>query len=831
MSASRGKLVLTAVVALFLCALVILFSKPIFSGKALSAPDAPLSEIAFAQRDFPALAAGGWQTGQLGASYPLSNLTPRRLLLPVLTPEHYLLWGYVADNVQLYLATLLLLRILGVSWVTSLIGALAMAFSTHTFTLISAGHTSKSGMMPFAVLTFASLHLAITKRSLFWFALTGVAVGTGLAEHADVMFMFCLLAAAYGLFLFVRESLGAGFRSISVKTISGAVLAVVITVAVALPMMMFLVKQAKPDRMSNVQASGGDERENAWVFATNWSLPPEEILEFFVPGIFGLETGSPDAPYWGRTGQTLDWNRTHQGLRNLRQHGLYLGVLQLMFALTVTICALRKKCGDGNRPHILFWSGAWLVCVLLTLGRYGPLYRILYSGIPYASTFRCPIKFMHLVEVSTVVLFAFGLDRFLSFAAARPESGNTRKNTGTKTYSTESPAIAFIFAGMAILGMVIATLDKSQLFARLADMGFADSSTKLMMHLLGALLRSSFLFVVAGLVFWSARRWQGHPRLAGALPLIVALIVALDMVSAAFPYVRVENTSFMHTRNLLVDYLHGEQELSRVACPANDPLSQQLQTSLFPLFGIQTLGQLTDSSIEQALREYYASLERNPLRFWELGNAGYVFGPREALAPLIRRPAFQPALGIGLTLGADQQPQFVDAPLAQAPYLLLRNRSALPRALVYHNLEAVDGSTVLNRLAETNWNPGQTLLVEGLGDLRKITGGDPEPAKITEYKDTIVHVKAETRSEGVLLLNDRYNANWEVQVNGRNAQLLQCNGVMRGVRVPMGQVDVTFTYRRPYIVPVIIKCTALAGVLLWGLVICFLYLRPGGVRT
>ena len=49
----------------------------------------------------------------------------------------------------------------------------------------------------------------------------------------------------------------------------------------------------------------------------------------------------------------------------------------------------------------------------------------------------------------------------------------------------------------------------------------------------------------------------------------------------------------------------------------------------------------------------------------------------------------------------------------------------------------------------------------------------------------------------VLLLNDRFDPNWHVRVDGRPAVLLRCNFLMRGVYLTPGAHTVDFTYQPP----------------------------------
>ena len=49
----------------------------------------------------------------------------------------------------------------------------------------------------------------------------------------------------------------------------------------------------------------------------------------------------------------------------------------------------------------------------------------------------------------------------------------------------------------------------------------------------------------------------------------------------------------------------------------------------------------------------------------------------------------------------------------------------------------------------------------------------------------------------MLLLNDKYDPNWKVTVNGRPETLLRCNYIMRGVAVQPGEQTVEFRFQPP----------------------------------
>jgi uncharacterized membrane protein YfhO len=68
-------------------------------------------------------------------------------------------------------------------------------------------------------------------------------------------------------------------------------------------------------------------------------------------------------------------------------------------------------------------------------------------------------------------------------------------------------------------------------------------------------------------------------------------------------------------------------------------------------------------------------------------------------------------------------------------------------------------------------------------------------------------------------LNDKYDPNWKVTVDGKPATLLRCNYIMRGVEVPAGDHQVEFRFAPPvtglYVsLAAIIIAVGLTGVLI-----------------
>ena len=156
----------------------------------------------------------------------------------------------------------------------------------------------------------------------------------------------------------------------------------------------------------------------------------------------------------------------------------------------------------------------------------------------------------------------------------------------------------------------------------------------------------------------------------------------------------------------------------------------------------------------------------------------------------------------------------MQVPLEKASYVLLLNKGALPRAVVYYAWEGVEEGSELKRLADPSWNPWKTVL--GSSSIGSREGNVPaDPARITEYSTTRITVQVSAKTDAILLLNDKYDANWHVNVDGEDKELLRCNYIMRGVRVPAGAHNVVFSYRSPYLMPVWVRVGSLLLAISW----------------
>jgi hypothetical protein len=170
-------------------------------------------------------------------------------------------------------------------------------------------------------------------------------------------------------------------------------------------------------------------------------------------------------------------------------------------------------------------------------------------------------------------------------------------------------------------------------------------------------------------------------------------------------------------------------------------------------------------------------------------------------------------------------------PSADGEYALFEFTGALPRAKLYSVWETNSAATLngfttnglssnalevlrlvgtdekgtndfltLKKLASPSFDPAQAVLLErpiSASTNSAATNQSPGEVEFASYKPTDIQLKANALSPSVLLLNDRWDEDWKVWVDGKPAELLRCNFLMRGVFLEPGKHEVEFRFKPP----------------------------------
>ena len=340
----------------------------------------------------------------------------------------YALAGYLAA-----LGLIFYLRGRRVSLLGAYAGGAAYGLMGYTFTLYSAGHLGWFIWMMYGPFAFGLVDRAVRKGKWRNWALLGAVLAWAAARQSDMWLLFAVLTLLYGLWALVREWKNVKF----LRVLAGVGVTVVCLCAVGLPQFTRALTQDLAGREAQIAESSGKDAgetvdqsaDERWRFCTSWSLPPEDTAEFVVAEINGGSSDprvSPTNPYKGRLGQQRVVTREEAGKKNAatgkilqegetiwlayRQHSLYFGLLTVLFAIMGVVgwCRFRKD-GSVVWRDVPFWGVMAVLMYLCALGCFTPFYRLVYA-LPFGSTLRAPVKFVHLLEFCVAALAGFGFE-------------------------------------------------------------------------------------------------------------------------------------------------------------------------------------------------------------------------------------------------------------------------------------------------------------------------------------------------------------------------------------------------------------------------------------
>lgn len=372
------------------------------------------------------------------------------------SPYFWVELKYVLATYCAALGTFYFLRGRGLSRVASYGAGLLLAFSGYWLTLFSAGHLGWFQWMTYGVFAFGLVDRACEKGRLRHWLLLGAVMAWGSFYQPDLWLLFTAFTSCYFVFRWCSVSVRAfrnrppdatGLRPalrafLPPKALIGSAIALAAFLLIGLPSFRSAIcsdlagrdRQIAEGQTLSGESKGEDAR---FEFVTNWSMPPEDTLEFVRASVrgdtscpltlaIGQARGTDVRRYTGRLGRPRPLENDPDATANYRQHSLYVGWLTCLLALLGLASpfaglAIGRKDPSArplrHLPPILFFTLAAVIFYLFSLGRFcEPVYRFVYR-LPMGDYLRAPVKWHHLTEFCLAVLAGFGLD--FAFRALR----------------------------------------------------------------------------------------------------------------------------------------------------------------------------------------------------------------------------------------------------------------------------------------------------------------------------------------------------------------------------------------------------------------------------
>jgi hypothetical protein len=128
---------------------------------------------------------------------------------------------------------------------------------------------------------------------------------------------------------------------------------------------------------------------------------------------------------------------------------------------------------------------------------------------------------------------------------------------------------------------------------------------------------------------------------------------------------------------------------------------------------------------------------------------------------------------------------------------ILESPTARPKAYFTSNVREESAATTLARLqADPRAVEDLITVEEDVGDVARGRGGPSVPVPLAEFRPNGLRATFEAPAPGIFVVTDSYFPGWQATVNGQPAEVIQVNGLVRGVVVPAaGRQEVTMSYR------------------------------------
>ncbi len=855
-----------AVMLLLLAAILgFSFYQVLLPGHNLASNDGPLARLESQSHQLPQRFTGCWQDlNSVGVRESAAMPSITYALLYLLKPVGFSKFYAPIALLMLGLSAWYFFRQVGLSPPASVLGGLAAALNSNFFSTACWG---VAGQVIAVAMTFCAMSALVnSNRPGGWsrVVLAGLAVGMAVTEAADVGAILSLLVAAFVIYQACSAD-GAGLKEI----VRGAGRLVLIAVCAGV-----LSAQALTELLStNVNGMRAAQTAtqlvaSQWDWATEWSLPKSETLSLVVPGLFGFRTDTGNGgSYWGIIGRDPAWDKYDEdgrqgtapaGFTRYTGGGFYAGVLVVLVAVWAAAQSLRRKASlfdSSRRRWLWFWAGTAIISLLLAFGRYAPFYRPFFD-IPYFSLIRNPVKFLHVLSLALVVLFAIGVDGLWHKYLQRTVVGGAAPVRGAQGNDL-SPDAAFeknwIRGCWAVLTISLlawfwyaSSREKMEQHLYNVDFDASDISATVWFSILQVGWFVLFFVLSAGAMAAICSGMFARKRaLRGALMLGVILVA--DLVRANQPWIITWNYPEVYASNPIVDKLRDKPYEHRVAIlPLKTPPQFQLfdklyrivwSQGLFPFYNIQSLDIVQMSRMPGELVAYDAAFKLNTvsdfrllIRRLQLTNTRFLLGPvadKEALEVehvpeqdkirIVERFEIQPRPGTGPSVEIGQ---LTAVPATNGSYALFEVTGVLPRAKLFdHWLVNTNYDGVLRTLANPDFDPANTVLVSGGLDAAPASASNQDAGTVqfASYSPRDIVLKCDAKSSAVLLLNDRIAPSWKVRVDGRPETILRCNYLMRGVHLDPGPHTVEFAYNPPMRAMYVSVGALVAGLLFAGI--------------
>ncbi len=751
--------------------MILFFAKILFTHKIIRAPDIineyywtvlnisglPFADVFHlnltANWDIYSNSGNTLEGGGLGSQF----LVWQKLLYHFIQPPASVAWFIVLHYFIGAAGVYAYCRTIGTSCVAALLGGIIFAFAPEMVSLINAGHVLKIATISIAPWAFFMLERGLLTRRVTWFMATGFVLALQFFyTHWQIAYYTCLCAGTYGICSYIgiviqeREKQAAA-RLFALNLV--VLFFFLSTVAIDLfPLANWSTNTNRGAQSGANQGKGGLEREEAM----SWSMPPEELGTFVIPGFFGFsrQEGGENPTnirsyYWGRMVFT--------------QTTSYIGLLPWLL-MPLPLIFRRDR-------YTLLATLAIVGGIVFSMGKYTPVYNFLFDYFPGINRFRVPKMMMFIPVIGLGVMAARGLDLL--------RDDLVRSSATFRRYLAGIAALPIIL----LLLLVMLKFGKSHWLSLLSEMITQPTRYEQGAYLLeqrwGNIISETGIATGLSALYAAAILTSGRGLLPSRLvPLALMAILLLDVgrVNAKFMLLTDVPTRSTGMKTPTVEFLLRQSNQYRVLPLSQDP-------AYFASHRIPVL--FTPMPVQQVRwQEILNSFNLNSV-VPDMLNIRYLVISSDAY----RQEQQQ--------FGGRYVPVFTSPDGSE---IVLENRNVLSKAWLVSSVLAVENQQqTLQLLQNPAFNPRQIAMVESppplqLGTYGQQTSSPPGKVIVNRYEGERIELSVKSAVNSLLVIGEKYYKGWQATVDGKSTEIIPVNHILRGVYLTPGNHHVEFKF-------------------------------------
>ncbi len=657
-------------------------------------------------------------------------------------------------------------------------GAIAFGLSTYLIVGLAAGHNGRIGAIAFMPLVMAGIHLAFTGWRILGFGVTSAGMALHLREnHLQMTYYLLLIVLVYGLIRLLEaiqnKTLGPFFTTI------GILIGAVVLGAGTFFGPFWAIKEysAYTTRgKSELVSSSAQQTEDASGMSKEYAFEfSNSILEPFtlmIPNFYGGSTGNYlAADRNSKVFQALMRSGDQKTANQLASYtGAYWGEQRLAvpyYAGAITVFLFALGVTFAEKKHVWWLASISALAILLSWGKnFSALNYLMFDYFPGYNNFRSVTFTLIIMIFAMPLLGLLGLENLWT----RGMNKETKRKLILAFASTGGLCLLFlVFAGMFSFTRDIET----QLPAWFVD-ALADDRKSLFRS--DALRSFAFILAVFVVIYFDVYRKM--PKIAFYAFLIFMMTVDLAVVNKRY----LTDLNFVRSRdNSFFAMTEADQ-----AILSDKSYYRVYNLSYLTGKGENPFAEARTSYYHHSIGGYHAAKLRRYSEFYDSclvpETQKFVDRARQGNTGFENLPAFNMLNIKYVVIG----PQGQD---------VLRNSSVFGNAwFVSDIVKTSDATSELNKTCSVDTRTTAVIDTTKF-HARNISADTAASIRLVEMKPKSLKYESHSNADGLAVFSEVYYPGWEASIDGKAANVLRADYILRALEVPAGDHTIEFTFK------------------------------------